>query len=125
MPAEKQMRIVVIFGNIPMWGHERANIQVYDELRKRGVESLFLTHRGWGHLHVEPALEARGLAWTHATFVGRFERGMGLVRWCQNLWAMARGSVELALIARRFRATGIHVSQPLFFINFQNGRAHV
>ena len=78
-----------------MWGQERANILVYEELKRRGVQSLFVTHREWGHVHVQPALDALQLSWTTARYAGRFERRMGLRRWLTNLWDVARASVEL------------------------------
>jgi glycosyltransferase involved in cell wall biosynthesis len=113
-----EARVLVLFGNIPMWGQERANIYVYESLKATGVESMFVTNRDWGYLHVQPALDARGLAWTTATFAGRYERAMGLKRWAVNLIDMARASRELLHIVRRFRPTGLHVANPAFFMNF-------
>src|SRR2546422_9000134 len=98
-----------------MWGQERANILVYEELKRRGVQSLFVTHREWGHVHVQPALDALQLSWTTARYAGRFERRMGLRRWLTNLWDVARASVELVGIARRYRPSGLHVANPSFF----------
>jgi glycosyltransferase involved in cell wall biosynthesis len=112
------LRILVLFGNIPMWGQERANIQVYESLAARGVECLFVTHRDWGHVHVQPALDARGLAWTAATYAGRFERRMGVLRWAANIRDVLRASLELLGIVRRYRPHGLHVASPAFFVNF-------
>ena len=57
-------RVLVIFGNIPLLGHERGNIQVFNALKERGVEALFVTHKEYGHEVIQPALDRLGHRWT-------------------------------------------------------------
>lgn len=114
-----KLRILVLFGGIPLWGQERANIEVIDALVKEaGAECLFVTHRRWGHLHIQPELARRGLPWTTAPYASRFEKGMPLRRWLANLATTLRASLVLVRILRRFRPTHIHVCNPAYFINF-------
>ncbi len=111
-------RILVLFGSIPLYGQERANIEVIHALVTRGWDALFVTHPEWGHQQVQPALDARGLRWTTATFADRFDRGMGVGGWLRRLRQMVRGNLELARIVRTYRPTHIHLGNPQWFIAF-------
>lgn len=111
-------RILVLFGNIPMWGQERAVIHAIEVLRDAGAECLFVTHPQWGHEQVQPALEARGLKWTTAPYADRFQKGMGWRQWLRNLVDIARASWRLLGLMREFRPTHLHVANPQMFLNF-------
>jgi hypothetical protein len=114
-----RLRILVLFGGIPLWGQELGNIEVIDALVKEaGAECLFVTNRDWGHLSVQPALDRRSLPWTSAPYAGRFEKGMPLSRWISNVATVLAASCTLMRIMRRFRPTHIHVCNPAHFLNF-------
>ena len=115
----RKLRILVLFGGIPLWGQERENIDVIDALVKEtGAECLFVTHREWGHLRIQPELDRRGLPWTTAPYAGRFEKGMSVRHWIANLITVVHASLVLARILWRFGPTHIHVCNPAHFINF-------
>ncbi len=40
-------RILVLFGNVPLHGQERGNIEALDALRRTGCEVLFLIREEW------------------------------------------------------------------------------
>jgi len=116
MSAER--RVLVLFGSVPLYGHERGNIDDMEVLRRHGWEVLFVTHPGWGHLRIQPELDLRGFRWTTATFAERYDRGIGFRGWGRRLWAIARGSRDLARILREFRPSVIHVGNLTWFVDF-------
>ncbi|MCI5157709.1 MAG: glycosyltransferase family 1 protein [Candidatus Electrothrix sp. AUS1_2] len=114
-----RLKILVLFGSIPLYGQERGNIEVLRTLQESaGAEVLFVTHSRWGHLAVQPELDRLGIPWTTACYAERFEKGMGIRRWGRNIQDLLIGSAQLARIARKFRPTHIHVGNPSFFLNF-------
>ena len=107
-PALSETRVAVTLGGIPLWGQERGNIQVFSALREAGVRSLFLTHDEYGHLHIQPALDALGHEWTPTYYPGRWNRGMGL-RWLVGRAHEAfRSNREFVRAVRAYGATHIH-----------------
>ena len=117
-PSASGWRVLVLFGNIPMWGQERAVIHAIEVLRDAGAECLFVTHPQWGHEQVQPALEARYLKWTTAPYANRFQKGMGWRQWLRNLADIARASWRLLGLMREFLPTHLHVANPQMFLNF-------
>lgn len=111
-------RILVLFGNIPLYGQERENIETIAALRDRGFDALFVTHRDWGHERIQPELDRRGLRWTTATFADRFDRGMSVERWVKGLRDLVRAATEIRRIALEFQPTHIHLGNPAYFLNF-------
>ena len=101
-------RVLVIFGSIPLLGHERGNIQVFNALKERGVEALFVTHKEYGHEVIQPALDRLGHRWTVATYPRLFSRGMDLQTWATRLRSAAQGLVEFWRIGREFKPTHVH-----------------
>lgn len=119
MAEQKKIRIIVLFGSIPLYGQERGNIEAMRALVECGAaEALFVTHAEWGHQVIQPELERLGLPWSVARYAGRFSKGMGLVQWLRNFRDMALGSWQLFRIVRRFKPTHFHVGNPAFFLNF-------
>ncbi len=118
MSPEPRRRVLVLFGNVPLYGQERATIDDMEALRSRGWEVLFITHPEWGHLRIQPELDARGFQWRTATFAERFDRGIGLRGWWRRLRAIARGSLDLLRIAREYRPSVIHVGNLTWFVDF-------
>ncbi len=111
-------RILVLFGNIPMLGQERGNIEAISALRERGWDALFITHHKWGHLHVQPELDRHGLPWAVATYADRFQRGMGLTGWLLRLLEITVGSWQLLRILRSYRPTHVHLCNSAWFLSF-------
>jgi glycosyltransferase involved in cell wall biosynthesis len=116
--SEPKGRILVLFGSVPLYGHERENIETIAALRDEGWDALFVTHDEWGHEAIQPALDAVGLPWTTATFADRFDRGMGVGGWLRRFGQMVRGSWQLWRIMRSYRPTHIHLGHPQWFVAF-------
>lgn len=104
------IRILVIFGNIPLHGQERANIQVMTCLKEAGAEVLFLTNDEYGHESIQPMLDALGHDWIE----GRFPRLLGKSRspgeWIDRLRRIARYNTAITRAIRSFRPTHIHIA---------------
>ena len=109
-------RVLVVFGNIPLLGHERGNIQVFNALKERGVDALFVTHKEYGHEVIQPELDRLGHRWDVATYPRLFSRGMSLRTWAQRLQAFAEGVVEFWRIGRAYEPTHIHVGNVMHFL---------
>lgn len=114
----RKRRVLVLFGNVPLLGQERGNIQVFHALRRKNVDALFVTNRHRGDMRVQPMLDALGLSWTVATYFDRFRRGMGVGDWASNLRRIASGSITLMRLVLEYRPTHIHVGSVEHFINF-------
>ena len=109
-------RVLVVFGNIPLLGHERGNIQVFNALKARGVDALFVTHKEYGHEVIQPELDRLGHRWDVATYPRLFSRGMGLRTWAQRLQSFAEGVVEFWRIGRAYEPTHVHVGNVMHFL---------
>ena len=62
------VRVLVLFGAIPLHGQERGNIEVFRTLQPLGLEPRFITRRPWGKLHIEPELARAGFSYIDAPF---------------------------------------------------------
>ena len=111
------IRILVIFGNIPLHGQERANIQVMTCLKEAGHEVLFITHDRYGHEAIQPMLDKLGLSWTTATFPPRIDRGMSIRRWRRWLRRLVIHNREVSQIVRDFHPTHIHIANESHLLN--------
>ncbi len=109
-------RVLVLFGNIPLLGHERGNIQVFNALKARGVDALFVTHKEWGHESIQPELDRLGHRWDVATFPGLFSRGMSLRTWAKRLGSLAQGAAEFWRIGRDYKPSHVHVGHMMHFL---------
>lgn len=103
------IRVLVMLGGIPLHGQERGNIQVFHALKDAGVDALFVTHEGYGHESIQPALDRLGLKWTVATYPDRIGRGMGPRDWASRLRQIVRGNLQFWRAARAYRPTHVHV----------------
>jgi glycosyltransferase involved in cell wall biosynthesis len=111
------VRILVVFGSIPLFGMELATIALMEALRARGATILFVTEATYGRNAVEPLLERKGFEFRRVGFFGRYERGMTLRRLLVALRMLVTESIRFHRIAREFRPTVIHVGTFSFFLN--------
>ncbi len=103
------MRILVIFGNIPLFGKERGNIQVLRALHEAGADVLFATNKEWGHDAIEPALDAAGLSWTPMAVARPLRRTMSARDVLKVGRDIVQGWRDLSQIIRAYRPTHIHI----------------
>ena len=114
----KPARILVLFGNVPLYGNERINIETLDQLQQRGAEALFLIRPDWTEQAIQPELRRRGLAFCCVPYFDAVRRGVGWRTWWRNLVGILGGSWALLCEIRRFRATHLHVGTTSWVLNF-------
>jgi glycosyltransferase involved in cell wall biosynthesis len=109
-------RILAVFGNIPLYGQERGNIQALYSLQQAGCDVLLATNEEYGHINVEPHLNKLGIAWRRVPYPSRrFRKDLSPFEWIQQGIAVLRTSWRLWTVARTFEPTHIHVFNPAFF----------
>jgi glycosyltransferase involved in cell wall biosynthesis len=111
------IHVAVVFGNIPLYGQERENINIFVKLKEKGVRCLFLTHREWGHLHIQPELDYHGLPWTTLSFFGPYRRNQSIKRWLIAILELLTESIRFLSILRDKKITHIHVANSSYFLN--------
>lgn len=104
----RQPRVLVLLGNQALYGKERANIQVFKVLRDIGVDALFVTDEEWGHLHIQPALEADGFAWAPARTAGPLRLSKGQRPSVRLFTDIVAGWRDLWRIVQDYGPTHIH-----------------
>ena len=110
------VRVLVVFGNIPLYGHERGNIAVFSALRECGVDCLFATNAEWGSLFVTPYLDQLGLRWSGIVFpilVGSSSESLAK---SSTLRRIAAANRSLARLIRDYDPTHLYVANETFFI---------
>lgn len=112
-----ECRVLVLFGAIPLYGQERANIQVFDELRDEGIEALFLTNARYGHHWIHPELDRLGLRYTAVPFNLPPRRGMGLAAGLALLRDVWRTNLAFRRAVREFRPTHLHVMNIAYVLS--------
>ena len=110
-------RVLVVLGNFALNGQERGNIEVFYAAKDVGVDALFVTHEAWGHHHIQPALDERGLAWTTLDYARHFTKRLSFSGWVQNIGRLLKASWAFRRIARQYRPTHVHVANPHYFLS--------
>lgn len=109
MAEARKKRILAIFGNVAWMGQERANVFVLDLLQQTGqVECLLAVNDRGVQWHVQPHLEAAGLAYQKMRFCWNIRKTLNPRHWCLYLADIVRGNVQFYRIWREFRPDFIH-----------------
>lgn len=111
-------RILVLFGNVPLFGQERANIEALDALQQTGCEVLFLIRGEWTKDSIQPELNRRNLRFLVVPYFDAVRYGVSFRVWWNNLKGILGGSWQLLRQIRVFRATHIHVGSTANVLNF-------
>lgn len=111
-------RILVLFGNIPLLGQERANIEALDALQETGCEVLFLIRGEWTRDSIQAELNRRHLAFLAAPYFDTVRYGMPFRVWLKNIKGILGGSWQLLKQIQSYRATHIHSGSTANILNF-------
>jgi len=111
-------RILVLFGNVPLYGQERGNIEALDALRRTGCEVLFLIREEWTKDTIQAELNRRGLKFVFVPYFDAVRHGVSLKVWWNNLMGIVGGSRQLLQLIRSFKATHIHAGSTSNVLNF-------
>lgn len=118
VPPKTAFRILVLFGNVPLFGNERANIETLRQLRDRGSEVLFLIRPDYTIDSIQKELRRLDLPFRFCPYYDAIRFGVGIKAWLKNLWAIAAGSLLLMVLSLRWRPTHLHLGSTAWTINF-------
>lgn len=111
-----EIRVLVVFGAVPLYGQERATVRLFEAVRELGVKAKFLINADYGHLSVAPELNRLGFEHAPAPY-GPLIGSRWTVR---QLWQFARGVAgtnwALWREIRRFEPTHLFVMNPAFIL---------
>ncbi len=110
-------KVLVLLGNVPLYGLERSNITVFEILKKKGIEPLFVTDQQWGSHAINPFLDQSKLNYVAATYMGLLGKQSTFSDWLINIGAIVKGSFRLLRIIRDFKPDYIHVPSERNFIS--------
>lgn len=116
--SNSRPRIIVLFGNIPLLGQERSNIDALESLRDSGCEVLFVIRPDRTKDTIQAELNRRGLPWVAVPYYYAIRRGYGVRVWLKNIEGILSGSWQLLRQAHVFRPTHIHAANPEHVLNF-------
>lgn len=114
----RPIRIIVLFGNVPLLGQERGTIDVLDSLQRNGAEVLFLIRDEWTKNTIQAELRRRGLPFETVPYFDSLRKGYGPMVWIRNLTGILGGSWNLLRWHRKFKPSHIHVSSVSNIVNF-------
>jgi glycosyltransferase involved in cell wall biosynthesis len=113
-----QPRILVLFGNVPLLGQERANIETLHALMETGCAIRFLIRPEHTHDTIQPELARRGIEFVAVPYFDALRHGVSMRIWWKNAANICRGSWALLKQIRAFGATHIHAGSTPNVINF-------
>lgn len=105
-------RILVIFGNVPLFGQERGNIEVMRILQQAGYRVRVICNGKNGNLHIQPELDRNGIPWTTAPFGPRISVHCRLGEWLEIGWGILHTNWVLWREIVRFRPTHLYTMAP-------------
>lgn len=111
-------RILVLFGNVPLLGQERANIETLHALMEQGCAVRFLIRGEYTEDSIQPELRRRGIEFVAVPYFDTLRHGVSAGVWLKNAINICRGSWALLRQIRSFGATHIHAGSTANVINF-------
>ena len=116
VPSLEEIRVLALFTGTHLFGHERANIEVFRTLKECGLKSRFLVDRRWSSREIQPALSAAGLEFRTAPYGyqwGRFLRGHHWYLAIINAWGVLATSMKVLWEIARWKPTHLYAANPL------------
>ncbi|MGI8892807.1 MAG: glycosyltransferase, partial [Bacteroidia bacterium] len=110
-------KVLVLLNNIPLYGSERGNINVFYALREHEVEALFVTHAQYGDLYINPHLDKLGLAHTPADYIGKICRRENYKEYFVEIKNSLKGNYRLWNIIKDYKPDYIHIPTEASFIS--------
>lgn len=114
----RQPRILVLFGNVPLLGQERANIETMHALIETGCMVRFLIRGEYTRDTIQAELVRRDIEFVAVPYFDTLRHGVSLRVWWKNAVNICRGSWALLRQMRSFGATHIHAGSTANVINF-------
>jgi glycosyltransferase involved in cell wall biosynthesis len=119
MKRDKEIRIIVLFGSPFLYGSEKANIDVFNSLKKyKIIRTLFLIDEKRGGNFITDYLDNRNLDYKPVNYHFMFSTRMNLFQYIIKLYEIVSGSVQFLVEMVKFKPTHIYTSKPEYFLNF-------
>lgn len=112
----RDFRVLVLFTGSRLFGHERANIEVFRTLHELGLNARFIVDRRWSRSEIQPALDAAGLEFRTAPYGyqwGGFLRGRHWYIALINLWGVLATSAKVFWEIARWKPTHVYAANAL------------
>lgn len=110
-------KVLVLLNNIPLYGSERGNINVYYALKEKQIDSLFVTHSKYGYLYINPYLENLGLKHVPAPYIGKICRRESYKEYFLELKNSIIGNYRVWKIIRTYKPDFIHIPTETSFLS--------
>lgn len=111
-------RILVLFGNVPLLGQERANIEALHTLQELGCKVRFLIRAEYTRDTIQAELIRRGIEFDTVPYFDTVQYRQPLRVWLNNIVGVLGGSWRLLQQVRQYRATHIHAGSTSNVLNF-------
>lgn len=109
-------KILALFGNVALFGQERANIKVFDTLQKEGAEiQLLVNDRGF-HWHVQPEVEGHQLKYNKIRFPWNFRKTLNLRVWWIHFRDIVLYNIQFIKAYRKFKPDYLHFANDFYFM---------
>ena len=117
MPVS-EMRILVLFGSVVIFGSERGNLEVLDALREQGARVLLVMSDADYAAGAHEYVASRGFEFCTAPYFVPPRDDYRINPWINLPLNMIRGSHRFFKIHKAFRPTHIHTGAQLNVLNF-------
>ncbi len=112
-------KILAVFGNVALFGKERANIHVFETLSNEGFEILLTVNDRGFDWFLKPEIENRNLNYKKIRFPWGFRKKAGIKHFFQNIFDFILLNFQFFKIYKEFSPDYIHVCddrQVIFLI---------
>jgi glycosyltransferase involved in cell wall biosynthesis len=109
-------KILALFGNVALYGQERANIKVFDTLQKQGADiQLLVNDRGF-HWHVQPEVDGHHLQYKKIRFPWNFRKTFSLKIWWIYFRDIILYNIHFVKAYHDFKPDYLHFGNDFFFM---------
>ena len=105
----KNKKVLAIFGNVALYGQERANIQVFETLKEAGHEVLLLVNDRGFHWHLQTEIEQRQIKFKKIRFSWNLRKTFKWKVIKSYLIDIPKSNVQLFKSIKQFKPDVIHV----------------
>ncbi|MBS2098536.1 glycosyltransferase family 4 protein [Carboxylicivirga linearis] len=109
-------KVLAVFGNVVLFGQERSNIKVFDTLKKQNVDLLLLVNDRGFQWHIQPEVEAHGLAYKKIRYPWNFRKSLNpklLWNYLRDIWMY---NVQFLISYRQYKPDYIHIANDFYFL---------
>ena len=106
----KNKKVLAIFGNVALYGQERANIEVFDLLKSNGFDVTVLVNNRGFHWHLQPEFDSRNLKYEKVTFCWNFRFTRSLKAMLLYIIDPVKSNLEVYKKWKKLKPDYIHIA---------------